>query len=328
MGAVGLVQLGSLRLQAQQRADMVNSQFVTPAEWNQYISLAYKELYDILITEYGSTYYMAMPYVFSTAIAGSVAGQGVLYPLPNGVDTVDLFSGQVAPALYKLLGVDMQTGAANTVPTLWVTLDRFMMNERNRYGFTGMGVGSTQGLYAVRYAIMGDNIWLTPVPSANLTMQLWYVPQPSNLLVNITGLTAALSPVVAVPDTSQLNVGMTVQLLGQTATYPITAITPNVDFTLGGFAPAVGGVCLFQAWDDAMPVQGISGWEEFVIVSAAIKAIIKEESDPSALMAQKGELKQRIIEVAADRDIGKPNHVSPPTDRSMNWGTRWGQWGW
>jgi hypothetical protein len=85
-------------------------------------------------------------------------------------------------------------------------------------------------------------------------------------------------------------------------------------------------VCIFQAWDDTTPVQGISGWEEFILVSAAIKAIVKEESDPSALMAQKGELKQRIIETAADRDIGKPSYVSPPTDRQRNWGVQWQQW--
>lgn len=54
---------------------------------------------------------------------------------------------------------------------------------------------------------------------------------------------------------------------------------------------------------------GVSGWEEFVVVGAAIKCLLKEESDASALMAEKAALKIRIEEAAAVRNPGAPARV-------------------
>src|SRR4051812_34494215 len=44
----GFASLGEIRLQAQQRADRVNSTFVTKVEWNDYVNQSYHELYDLL----------------------------------------------------------------------------------------------------------------------------------------------------------------------------------------------------------------------------------------------------------------------------------------
>lgn len=54
----------------------------------------------------------------------------------------------------------------------------------------------------------------------------------------------------------------------------------------------------------------ISGWLEYVITDVAIKILEKEESDISALMAQKIALKQRIEQTAANRDTGRPDTIS------------------
>jgi hypothetical protein len=56
----------------------------------------------------------------------------------------------------------------------------------------------------------------------------------------------------------------------------------------------------------------ISGWDEYVIVDAAIKALIKEESFEKAdrLEAKKAQLLQRIETTAANRDQGQPNTIS------------------
>jgi len=64
----------------------------------------------------------------------------------------------------------------------------------------------------------------------------------------------------------------------------------------------------------------ISGWDEYVSVDAAIKALQKEESDPSVLMARKEELKQRILETSQNRDIGQPDRISDVRTRSEHWG--------
>lgn len=56
----------------------------------------------------------------------------------------------------------------------------------------------------------------------------------------------------------------------------------------------------------------ISGWDEYVVTDAAIKAEIKEESFELAnlLGAQKAALLERIEETASNRDQGQPNTIS------------------
>lgn len=56
----------------------------------------------------------------------------------------------------------------------------------------------------------------------------------------------------------------------------------------------------------------ISGWSEYVIVDAAIKALLKEESfdHANALMGSKAALLERIETTAANRDVGQPNTIS------------------
>ncbi len=61
---------------------------------------------------------------------------------------------------------------------------------------------------------------------------------------------------------------------------------------------------------DADTFDGINGFEEYIIVNSAIKALVKEESDPSALMAELAQIKQRIIDMAPNRDEGMPEKVT------------------
>lgn len=66
---------------------------------------------------------------------------------------------------------------------------------------------------------------------------------------------------------------------------------------------------------DADVLDGVSGWEEYVIVDAAIKMISKEEGATDALMIQKEALKKRIEMMAANRDPGSASRVSDTTKR-------------
>lgn len=71
---------------------------------------------------------------------------------------------------------------------------------------------------------------------------------------------------------------------------------------------------------DGDTVDAVSGWEEYVIVDAAIKALVKEESDPSALMAAKAGLVQRIEAAAENRDAGQPVRVSDTREMAdLDW---------
>lgn len=234
--------LAQLRDAARQRADMVNSQFVTDTEFNSYINQSYFELYDLLVSKYGDNYYVAAPYTLTTD------GTNDQYALPT------------SPAVYKLLGVDL--GLSNTLDS-YVTIRPFEFIDRNRYAVPNFQ--SFYGLTNLRYRLNGDKIWFTPLPAANQRIRLWYVPRMATL------------------DS------------------------------------------------DSATVEGISGWTEYIIVDAAIKAMQKEESDVSALMMQKQQLITRINAMAESRDAGSPAKVSDnlyadfwfPTGSGAgtNWGT-------
>lgn len=59
---------------------------------------------------------------------------------------------------------------------------------------------------------------------------------------------------------------------------------------------------------DEVDVAYITGWDELVVLSAAIKALAKEESLESAqlLMARKAQVMDRIDRAAQERDAGEP----------------------
>ena len=97
----------------------------------------------------------------------------------------------------------------------------------------------------------------------------------------------------------------------------------NMAYRLTGnqiwFIPAPAGSQYIRLWyiprvptllQDTDILDGISGWTEYVITDAAIKALQKEESDVTVLAAQKMMLKQRIEETAINRDVGQPDTLS------------------
>lgn len=241
----GDLALGTLRLLSQQRADRVNSNFVTLPEWNSYINQSYFELYDLLTTTF-SDYYVASPAIFTTASDFS-------YPLPNGVLSFQDASNAsfVARPFYKLLGVD---AGLNITGNAWITLSKFDFIQRNRYIYPQLGQTILGPYNGIQYRIMGDNIEFIPSPQAGILIRLWYIPRMAMLL-------------------------------------------KDTDIAVG-----------------------VSGWLEYVIVDAAIKALQKEESDVQVLMAQKMALKARIEESAQNRDAGIPDTISDTRTSSGPWG--------
>lgn len=240
----GIDSLLSLRLQAQQRADRVNSNFVTVPEWNSYINQAMLELYDLLVTCY-EDYYLASPYTFITD------GINNQYALPNGQQT-DVNSVLSKP-FYKLMGVDC--GLANN-NNARITVHKYDFIERNRYVYPNV-TSTFFGVFNMRYRVLGNNLTFIPTPSAGQYITIWYIPRAQILLKDID-------------------------------------------------------VCDF-----------VSGWSEYIIVLAAIKALQKEESDVSVLAAELMSLKKRIEETATNRDAGQPDTIS----NTRAWSGRSGQGG-
>lgn len=171
----GEMSLAQIRLAAQQRADRINSNFVTQTEWNSYINQSMYELYDLLITVY-EDYFIAPAIQFPT--------QGInvnLYPLPNGSNTfTDAITQQpvTPPPFYKLSGVDL---GLNSTQNAFITLNRFNFIDRNRYFFPNTG-SILYGIFNPEYRVMGSNLQFLPAPTAGQIVQLWYIPRLPQLL--------------------------------------------------------------------------------------------------------------------------------------------------
>lgn len=74
-----------------------------------------------------------------------------------------------------------------------------------------------------------------------------------------------------------------------------------------------------QLINDTDTLDMVSGWEEYIVVDACIKAMIKEESDISGFAAQKQNVVKRIEEAAENRDVGEPETVSDSKRRNLAW---------
>jgi hypothetical protein len=53
-----------------------------------------------------------------------------------------------------------------------------------------------------------------------------------------------------------------------------------------------------------------NGWEEYAVITAAIKCLQKEESDTMPLMQEKAIQLKRIEDVAQNRDVGDPGRIT------------------
>jgi hypothetical protein len=61
---------------------------------------------------------------------------------------------------------------------------------------------------------------------------------------------------------------------------------------------------------DSDSFEGINGWEEYVVVDAAIKCLQKEESSTTDLEKAKAQLGKRVADMAAKRDSAKPKQIT------------------
>jgi hypothetical protein len=172
----GELSLGAIRLKAQQRADRVNSNFVTMTEWNSFINQSLFELYDLLVTVYEDLY-VAPPVQFVCD------GTTFLYPLPNGSNT---FLNALNPSLtitprpfYKLIGVDL---ALNNATNAYVTINKFQFADRNRFVYPNTA-STIYGVFNMQYRLLGNNqIEFIPTPTAGQAIRLWYIPRLKELL--------------------------------------------------------------------------------------------------------------------------------------------------
>jgi hypothetical protein len=157
--------LGQLRLASQQRADRVNSQFVTLTEWNSYINQSMYELYDLLVDAYED-------YFLAPAVTFPIVNNQNTYPLPDGI----LYSG--AAPFYKMSGMDL---ALSTGQNAYVTINKFNFIDRNNYVYPNSN-STIYGVFNLQYRVMGSNVQFIPTPAGNQVIRMWYIPRLPQLL--------------------------------------------------------------------------------------------------------------------------------------------------
>jgi len=257
----------------------------------------------MLVSAYGNDYYIAKAYQFTLTNSQS-------YPLPDGSPNFRSVDGSIAPKFYKETGLDLQYSAA---PNGWVTLKNFGWIERNKFAYPNTSV-NWNGYSNLRYSIQGDNLYVVPVPQQGQLMQLWYVPAPTNLQFRLPGwFTSGSNVIGSISDTTGLQIGMNV-----TANFTLGVIPDGTTITAVGSSTATmsnsalsnQNAFIFSAWSDATLMDGISGWDQFVIIDAARKAMSKTEFDASDMKQERDAMMAEIQAMAEGRDIGQAFHVS------------------
>jgi hypothetical protein len=70
---------------------------------------------------------------------------------------------------------------------------------------------------------------------------------------------------------------------------------------------------------DSDTLSDLNQYSEYVMVGAALKMIVKEEGDASALASLKLDLRTRIVNMAQNRDAGQPESVSDIYDENPDY---------
>lgn len=321
MGISNTVSLGSLRWQAQQRSDLENNNFISTPEWNQMLSQSRKRLYNMLVGAYGNNWNVAPLFQFNLT-------NSQYYPLPDGT-IATLGTTTFAPACFKLLRVDLQYSAS---PSGFVTLTRYEEIETNKYAFPNTAV-NLLGQTNLKYKLQGSNIKFIPVPMSGQLVQIEYIPKPKDLQFIETCATVG-SMSLSMNDVTDLSVGMSAQgpsgsvvQVGST----ITSIQPSPTNQVTLSLPTLSSIPVMQVafWTDAVTVDGVAGWDNYVIVDAAIKAQIKQEGPTQELLEEKSEMVAEIEALAEGRDIGQAFHSSDVLGANGDWcGSGYGDgWG-
>lgn len=67
-------------------------------------------------------------------------------------------------------------------------------------------------------------------------------------------------------------------------------------------------------------LNGVAGWEQYIINFAAIQCLINEETDASQIMRQQAEIEARITKMSTNRDSGEATQVAAASETDNDWG--------
>jgi hypothetical protein len=299
--------LPEFSLAVRQRADLSGQQNafgangdgeITDAEMTSNVQHGIDKVWDVLTGKFGDMY--------AWGDGGSGTQQGYLISTTQGV-----YKYELPFDFYKMHGLDL---ALDSTLVNWAMIRPYTVRDRNLFSFPLQTVLAYAGWQNMRYQLQGQYINLLPmqgpVPG---TLRLMYCPQAPQIVLTLptawVTLTAyaygQLVKVQRVQDPiGTFQVFMCI-VAGTTGAGPTLWNVPGT--TADGTATwAYKGP--FNAF--ATTFDGISGYEEMVILDACIQARAKQEADSSVFAQQFSAEVERINLAAANRQAGDPMVIS------------------
>lgn len=314
-----VVAVQQLALQVRQRANLSGQQNafgsntggnVTDVEMLSMLNASVAEYLDILILKYGDNYWWSV----------------YLLPIVQGV-----YSYQLPFDFYKENGVDL---ALDTTLQNWASVTPYTQRDRNQFSYPLQTVLAYAGWQNLRWQIQGQALdflpKLGPMPG---NVRLQYAPQAPTL--------CATFPTAYATATAYAQNALTyasVSVNGETANIVFMALNAG---TSGSMPPSWVFPGTVQdnniLWASQGPLSsyqttldGVNGYEDYVVLDCAIKCLAKRQQDASEFMAQKQALLARIELAAANRASGDPMVVAGgfgQLEGGPGYGNGFGFWG-
>ena len=282
-----VVLLSDMITQARQRADMVNSNFVSDSELTGYLNEANLELYDLLTTKFADEYF----HTYDLITIGSASN---IYALPKD--------------FYKLKGVEIASDASNN---RFITIVPYMFNERNRYAYNNSNLPTRS--VRVRYIPRAKRLSSTAQTfvDGDVTVAADTITETDHQLstgeevtftttgVLPTGLSTGTTYYVVRVDNDTFSVASSLQNAFVATVVSITAAAG------GGTHTIVGKV-------DRADYQ--NGYEAYVIWRAVEMMKEKEESETTVAQNHVARQVDRINIASGNRDAAFPQRIVDAND--------------
>jgi len=310
------VSLAELITRIRQRADMVDTQFVTDEEITSYCNESLGELYDLIVGSAAQEYFMRSCNIYELppwarglsssdpewyrdgfmARDGEIPGVGAGAPFYVGDGTYAF----LPPDFYKILGVDANVGQDN-IP--W-KLTPYNFNKRdNMAPFNG----TWQKGLTMQYRLAGR---MAKMYDRNPSLTPFAGELPG--LANAPGLGGVASAEAFVGAWSAQSLYLT----------PFPPTLPNEGRSLitvwyiplpprFRFETVTNPLPPFEVQfsPESQFVPGFAHWDEYLTVDVAMRIRDKEESEVQLLLTQKQNITQRILAQAPTRDAQFPETV-------------------
>lgn len=297
------IDLAELRSRSQELADMVDSDYVSDNSWLIWINSGYAELYDLLVASDPERYSSFIDITLTSSrddFGLSITSTVTVAPTTNGRATFTITAGTGSFAECRQGDTLIVAGGFNAAnigswsvvsgtSTVVTVMNKDAVAETDVAIAAAADISATAG---PAYSLPSDFYKLLRVDLLNSPSE--YITLHKFNLMEEQAHQSSAGYGYRYADFSYRMRGDEIifapgQSTGTIRLYYIPAIT--------------------KLSADTDTINGVNGWEDYICYSAAIKALAKEESDPSVLMAERDALRERIETMSVDRDAGTAENV-------------------